>query len=125
MLRVGFVGAAAAGLMGALGINRVFNNLSTALSDRVIFRDGFVLAAEKVSYYGKWVRANPAESLKWASFRDAIVAGQNPEPPVMQTYYGAMLVSAGQMALDESTEPLPIPPLVLFPSLTLFPSEVP
>jgi len=82
------------------------------VSDLDIFRQ-FVAAIESVPYHSKWTRANPNDALRWAGFRDAVLAGQTPTPPTMTTKYGAALADAGEMVLnaDVTTPPVePIPP---------------
>lgn len=61
-----------------------------------IFPDEYVPNAEGVSYHGKWVRANPVEASKWATFRDSVIRGEQVVPPSMSTKYGKALVAAGE-----------------------------
>jgi hypothetical protein len=58
----------------------------------------FVTDMQAAAYYAKWVRDNPNDSGRWFAFRDQMLAGTAPAPPVMTTRYGAGLVDAGVIA---------------------------
>ena len=61
-----------------------------------IFPDEYVPNAEGADYHRRWVKANPAEAAKWATFRNALIATGNGAVPVMATKYGKALVAAGK-----------------------------
>jgi hypothetical protein len=86
----------------------------------LIFSGEFVPNIQSGEYHKKWVRANPGETARWVAFRDAVIAGQQPVPPVMSTYYGRALIAAGKehmslvMAQAGKSVPLPIrPPMTI------------
>jgi hypothetical protein len=62
----------------------------------------FVTDAQSGSQYTNWAAANPSESARWKTFRDAILAGQRPAPPTMTTAHGRELIDAGVLYLDAS-----------------------
>lgn len=91
-----------------------------------IFPGEYVPNAQRVPYHEKWEQANKnGDAPKWRAFRDALLAGETPEPPSMATHYGRALVSAGKQHMSIShllgtvIPPLPIPPVPPPPSESL------
>lgn len=80
----------------------------------------FVQNIQSSAYHPKWVKANPAEAGKWATFRDAVLAyksGDSVAAPSMATKYGRALVAAGKLHMsvtdigaDYGSPPSPPPP---------------
>lgn len=52
------------------------------------------------SDYSDWCSANPGDCATWITYKNAILAGHTPSPPVMSTDFGTALVDAGIIALD-------------------------
>lgn len=85
-----------------------------------VFPDEYVPNVQGSSYHPKWVKANPAEAAKWATFRDACIAykkGDSLAVPSMATKYGKALVAAGKehmsvldLGADYGGPPPPPPP---------------
>lgn len=80
-----------------------------------IFPDEYVPNAEGAEYHRRWLKANPAEASKWATFRDALIATGTGTPPSMATKYGRALVAAGKehmsiaRLIGQVTNPFPPP----------------
>ena len=73
----------------------------------------------KRTYYATWLAHNPGEAAMWAAFRDAVLAGDKPVAPVLESRFGQSLVHAGEMgmsishlvgALVDPNRPPPPPP---------------
>ena len=82
-----------------------------------IFPDEFLPSIQGSSYHSKWLAANPFEAVKWAKFRDAVLAGRQLVPPGMSSKYGKALIAAGSghmsitRIVGAMTSPgIPIPP---------------
>lgn len=52
--------------------------------------------------YAKWRRQEPGEYAKWVAFRNALLAGETPDPPVLGTRVGKALVLAGMQHMSIS-----------------------
>jgi hypothetical protein len=87
-----------------------------------IFPDEYVPNAEGADYHRRWVKANPAEAVKWATFRNAVIATGSGAIPVMSTKYGKALVAAGKehMSISRLIGAMvpPYPPPVVAPPPT-------
>lgn len=69
--------------------------------DLALFSGEYVPNAEGVPYHGKWLAANKnGDAPKWESYRDALLRGEEPAPPVMATRYGRALVAAGKQHMS-------------------------
>lgn len=81
-----------------------------------IFPQEFVPNVEGSTYHPKWVKSNPGEAAKWATFRDAAIAHKKDGSlavPVMATKYGKALVAAGRehmSVIDLGAAPIVPPP---------------
>lgn len=82
-----------------------------------IFPDDYVPNAEGATAHKQWVKSNPVEAAKWATFRDKAIVyetGDALTPPSMATKYGKALVAAGKLHVSVtdigSAEPTPLPP---------------
>jgi hypothetical protein len=66
-----------------------------------IFQDEFVPHMEASNQYKKWAQANPGESAKWRSYRDACISHvgghEAPAAPKLATSFGKALVDAGEL----------------------------
>jgi len=115
----------AAGIPLGTVIKELFETVATAdsVTDRAIFLNEFMPNIETQAIrYSQWVKQQPGEYQIWSVYLSAIRAGQNPIPPNMGSKFGKLLVAAGKMAVD-TTNPTPLP-IVAYPSIFLFPSEV-
>ena len=70
-----------------------------------IFKNEYVPSLESSLLYKKWARDNAGEHQRWIEFRDKILAGANPAPPIQTTAFGKSLIAAGKLALPEGTTP--------------------
>jgi len=68
----------------------------------------FVADAEAGTQYAKWAHDNPGELARWQTFRDALLAGERPDPPTMLTPHGRELVDAGLVYLDATAATLKV-----------------
>lgn len=82
-----------------------------------IFPQEYLPNAQGAAYHAKWVKSNPGEASKWATYRDKVLAhkkGQTPPTkPAMGSKYGKALVAAGSLhvsVLDLGTVWPPAPP---------------
>lgn len=85
----------------------------------------FVADAERGQQYKNWANDNCGKAIdknatienpvegsdlaKWYAFRDAILAGQRPNAPIMNTAHGDELIDAGVMYLHYNPAPTPPP----------------
>lgn len=82
----------------AAGESALSNELSATVPASLAIFGDFVAHMQAAAYYAKWVRDNPGDSARWFAFRDAVLTGALPAPPVMTSKYGSGLVDAGRMA---------------------------
>jgi len=104
--RRGLLGLAAVALLGVSQVATSASNLGAGAADEPglrIFAEEYVPNAEAVPYHGKWARAYPGEAIRWATFRDALLAGSDDVAvPDMATRYGKALVAAGKIHMSFS-----------------------
>lgn len=64
-----------------------------------VLRDEFLPNAETATItYLQWRKQQPAEHKKWVVYRDAVLAGNLSDPPVLSSRFGKMLMAAGHLA---------------------------
>ena len=68
-----------------------------------IFGSKYVPNAEAAEAHRKWVRSNPGEAARWATLRNAVLAGSRSAPlPSMATPHGKALVAVAEMQMSVS-----------------------
>jgi hypothetical protein len=64
-----------------------------------VFKDEYLPNVEAATItFARWRSEQPAEHRKWTAYRDSVLAGNLPDPPLLSTRLGKTLMAAGHMA---------------------------